>query len=152
MQYNFTYTKPKEEITMIQIIAGEKGNGKTKCLLDKVNSEIKSVHGNIVYLDKNSKHMYELNNKVRLIDASEFMIDNADNFIGFICGVISQDHDLEQMYLDSFLKVAKLEGADISTTLNKLEAIGEKYHVTFVLSISMYSAKLPEDMKSKVIN
>ena len=54
MQYNFTYTKPKEEITMIQIIAGEKGNGKTKCLLDKVNSEIKSVHGNIVYLDKNS--------------------------------------------------------------------------------------------------
>ena len=152
MQYNFTYTKPKEEITMIQIIAGEKGNGKTKCLLDKVNSEIKSVHGNIVYLDKNSKHMYELNNKVRLIDASEFMIDNADNFIGFICGVISQDHDLEQMYLDSFLKVAKLDGADISTTLNKLEAIGEKYHVTFVLSISMDSAKLPEDMKSKVIN
>ena len=152
MQYNFTYTKPKEEITMIQIIAGEKGNGKTKCLLDKVNSEIKSVHGNIVYLDKNSKHMYELNNKVRLIDASEFMIDNADNFIGFICGVISQDHDLEQMYLDSFLKVAKLEGADISTTLSKLEAIGEKYHVTFVLSISMDPAKLPEDMKSKVIN
>lgn len=152
MQYNFTYTKPKEEITMIQIIAGEKGNGKTKCLLDKVNSEIKSVHGNIVYLDKNSKHMYELNNKVRLIDASEFMIDNADNFIGFICGVISQDHDLEQMYLDSFLKVAKLEGADISGTLSKLEAIGEKYHVTFVLSISMDPAKLPEDMKSKVIN
>ena len=152
MQYNFTYTKPKEEITMIQIIAGEKGNGKTKCLLDKVNSEIKSVHGNIVYLDKNSKHMYELNNKVRLIDASEFMIDNADNFIGFICGVISQDHDLEQMYLDSFLKVAKLEDADISATLNKLEAIGEKYHVTFVLSISIDSAKLPEDMKSKVIN
>ena len=137
---------------MIQIIAGEKGNGKTKCLLDKVNSEIKSVHGNIVYLDKNSKHMYELNNKVRLIDASEFMIDNADNFIGFICGVISQDHDLEQMYLDSFLKVAKLEDADISATLNKLEAIGEKYHVTFVLSISMDPSKLPEDMKSKVIN
>ena len=137
---------------MIQIIAGEKGNGKTKCLLDKVNSEIKSVHGNIVYLDKNSTHMSELNNKVRLIDASEFMIDNADNFIGFICGVISQDHDLEQMYLDSFLKVAKLEDADISATLNKLEAIGEKYHVTFVLSISIDSAKLPEDMKSKVIN
>ena len=152
MQYNFTYTKPKEEITMIQIIAGEKGNGKTKCLLDKVNSEIKSVHGNIVYLDKNSKHMYELNNKVRLIDASEFMIDNADNFIGFICGVISQDHDLEQMYLDSFLKVAKLEGADISATLEKLNAIGEKYNVTFVLSISMDPAKLPEDMKDKVIN
>ena len=57
---------------MIQIIAGKKGKGKTKHLLDKVNAEVKEVHGNIVYLDKSSKHMYELNNKVRLIDTSEF--------------------------------------------------------------------------------
>ena len=77
--------------------------------------------------------MYELNNKVRLIDASEFMIDNADNFIGFICGVISQDHDLEQMYLDSFLKVAKLEGADISATLSKLETIGRNVDVNICI-------------------
>ena len=137
---------------MIQIIAGEKGKGKTKQLLDKVNTEIKTAHGSIVYLDKNAKHMYELNNKIRLIDTSAFPIGNSDEFLGFICGILSQDHDLEQMYLDSFLKVAKLEGADISATLSRLEAIGEKYHVTFVLSISMDPAKLPEDMKSKVIN
>ena len=150
MQYNFTYTKPKEEITMIQIIAGEKGNGKTKCLLDKVNSEIKSVHGNIVYLDKNSKHMYELNNKVRLIDASEFMIDNADNFIGFICGVISQDHDLEQIYLDSFLKVSKLEDADVTDTLDQLDKIGEKYGISIVVSISLDKEEIPEALQDKI--
>ena len=50
--------------------------------------------------------MYELNNKVRLIDVSGFPIKNADEFVGFICGILSQDHDLEQIYLDSFLKVA----------------------------------------------
>lgn len=136
---------------MIQIIAGNKGNGKTKYLLDKVNSEIKSVHGNIVYLDKNAKHMYELNNKVRLIDVSEYMVSNADEFIGFISGIISQDHDLEQMYLDSFLKVAKLEGSDVSATLDKLAAIGEKYQITFVLSISLDPSELPENMQDKVI-
>lgn len=136
---------------MIQIIAGTKGNGKTKYLLDKVNTEIKSVHGNIVYLDKNAKHMYELNNKVRLIDVSEYMVDSADAFIGFISGIISQDHDLEQMYLDSFLKVAKLEGTDVSATLDKLAAIGEKYNVTFVLSISLDTEDLPENMRDKVI-
>ena len=59
---------------MIQIIAGKKGKGKTKHLLDKVNAEVKEVHGNIVYLDKSSKHMYELNNKVRLIDVSVWKI------------------------------------------------------------------------------
>ena len=136
---------------MIQIIAGKKGKGKTKHLLDKVNAEVKEVHGNIVYLDKSSKHMYELNNKVRLIDTSEFGLSSSDGFIGIICGIISQDHDLEQMYLDSFLKIAKLEDADITETIDKLDELGEKYNITFVLSISLDADDLPENAKSKVI-
>ncbi len=136
---------------MIQIIAGKKGKGKTKQLLDKVNSEVKTAHGSIVYLDKSSKHMYELNNKVRLIDTSEFGLSSSDAFIGFVCGIISQDHDLEQMYLDSFLKIAKLEDTDISDTITRLDAIGDKYHITFVLSISLDEAELPENAKEKVI-
>ena len=59
---------------MVQLIVGKKGKGKTKQLLDKVNSEIKEISGNIVYLDKSTKHMYELNNKVRLIDVSQCAI------------------------------------------------------------------------------
>ena len=136
---------------MIQIIAGKKGKGKTKQLLDKVNSEVKTAHGSIVYLDKSSKHMYELNNKVRLIDTSEFGLSSSDAFIGFVCGIISQDHDLEQMYLDSVLKIAKLEDTDISDTITRLDAIGDKYHITFVLSISLDEAELPENAKEKVI-
>lgn len=136
---------------MIQIIAGEKGKGKTKQLLDKVNTEIKTAHGSIVYLDKNAKHMYELNNKIRLIDTSAFPIGNSDEFLGFICGILSQDHDLEQMYLDSFLKIAKLEDADITETIDKLDELGEKYNITFVLSISLDADDLPGNAKSKVI-
>ena len=136
---------------MIQIIAGNKGKGTTKYLLDKVNTDIKSVHGNIVYLDKSSQHMYELNNKVRLIDTSEFSLENPDAFVGFIYGIISQDHDLEQMYLDSLLKIAKLDKDTVGPVLEKLEKIGEKYGITFVLSISMDEHEFPEDMQSKVI-
>ena len=76
---------------MVQLIVGKKGKGKTKQLLDKVNTEVKEVSGNIVYLDKSAKHMYELNNKVRLIDVSEFMVENSSEFLGFICGIISQE-------------------------------------------------------------
>ena len=136
---------------MIQIIAGKKGKGKTKHLLDKVNAEVKEVHGNIVYLDKSSKHMHELDNKVRLINVADYPLKNCDEFIGFICGIISQDHDLEQMYLDSFLKIAKLEDADITETIDKLDELGEKYNITFVLSISLDADDLPENAKSKVI-
>lgn len=136
---------------MIQIIAGRKGKGKTKQLLDKVNTEIKTAHGNIVYLDKSTKHMYELNNRVRLISMSDFPVTNSDEFIGFICGILSQDNDLEQVYLDSFLKIAHLEGKDILPTLDKLESIGETFNITFVLSVSMDESELPESAKSKVV-
>ena len=57
---------------MIELIVGGQGKGKTGKMLDKVNSEIKEASGNIVYLDKNAKHMYELNNKIRLVDVSEY--------------------------------------------------------------------------------
>ena len=69
---------------MVQLIVGKKGKGKTKQLLDKVNGVIKTAEGNIVYLDKSTKHMYELNNKVRLIDVSAYPLNNSDEFIGFI--------------------------------------------------------------------
>ena len=136
---------------MVQLIVGKKGKGKTKYLLDKVNTAIKAANGNIVYLDKSSKHMYELNNKVRLIDVSIYPLKNSDEFIGFICGILSQDHDLEQMYLDSFLKLACLEGEDIKMTLDTLRTIGEKYHITFVLSISRDAHELPENAKAEVV-
>ncbi len=136
---------------MVQLIIGEKGKGKTKYLLDKVNNEIQSASGNIVYLDKSTKHMYELNNKIRLIDVSSYMVESADEFAGFICGIISQDHDLQQMYVDSFLKIACIEDTDVETALNKLSAVSEKFGVDFVISISVTEAQLPASYKDKVI-
>ena len=136
---------------MVQIIAGRKGKGKTKYLLDMANTAVKEAKGSIVYLDKSSKHMYELNNKIRLINVAEFSVSTAEGFIGFICGIISQDHDLEAMYLDSFLKLPGLEGEDITATLAELDQISTKYHVNFVLSVSMDGEELPESAKDMVL-
>ena len=104
----------KEENIMVELIVGKKGKGKTKVLLDRVNGAIKDANGSIVYLDKSTKHMYELNNKIRLIDVSAYPIKNADEFVGFVCGIISQDHDLEQIYLDSFLNNCKAHRKKVS--------------------------------------
>ena len=116
---------------MIEIISGEKGKGKTKELLNKVNTSITSATGNIVYLDKSQKHMYELNNKIRLINVNDFLIDNCDEFLGFICGVISQDHDLEEMYLKKQIERMKSgscnaeAGILFSELLTDFERIGD---------------------------
>lgn len=136
---------------MVQLIVGKKGKGKTKQLLDKVNSEVKDISGSIVYLDKSTKHMYELNNKVRLIDVSRYMIENESEFLGFVSGIISQDHDLEQMYFDSFLKIAALEDKDISEVVEKLDRMSDFFQVDFILSVSRDESELPESVKDKII-
>lgn len=137
---------------MIEIIAGEKGKGKTKELLAKVNHSVAVASGNIVYLDKSQKHMYELNNKVRLINVMDYPIDNCDEFLGFLCGIVSQDHDLEEMYLDSFLTIAFTETDDeIQHAIEKLDIISEKYNVKFILSVSRDESKLPECAKAKIV-
>ncbi len=136
---------------MVQLIVGNKGKGKTKYLLDKVNTEVKNILGSVVFLDRNTKHMFELNNKVRLIVVPEFMIDNSDEFIGFVSGVISQDHDLQQMYFDGFLNIACLEGKDITATIDKLEKLSDKFGVDFILSVSKDKSELPEAIQSKVL-
>ncbi len=135
---------------MVQLIVGKKGKGKTKCLLDKVNAEVKGILGNICYLDKSKKHMYELNNKIRLICVPDFMITNTDEFVGFVSGIISQDHDLEQMYFDSFLDIADLKEKDITDTVKKLQDMSEKFHIDFVLSVSMDEEEIPEAVKPLV--
>lgn len=136
---------------MVQLIVGKKGKGKTKELLDKVNGQVKTISGSVVYLDKSAKHMYELNNKVRLINVQDYLVSSSEEFLGFICGIISQDHDLEQMYLDSFLKIACLEEKDILPTVEKLEQISEKFKVDFIVSVSLDKEELPEALQSKVI-
>lgn len=136
---------------MVQLIVGVKGEGKTKKMLDHVHDVMKSVDGNIVYLDKSFQNMHELDNKVRLINVSEYPIQNTDQFIGFVCGICSQDYDLEEMYLDGFLKIAKVEGQDLEPVLSQLNKISDQFKVNMVLSISVNKEDLPEFAKAQVI-
>ncbi|MBR5046838.1 MAG: twitching motility protein PilT [Eubacterium sp.] len=134
---------------MIDIIAGPKGRGKTKVLLQRVNEDIKTTHGTIVYLDKNSKHMFELSNQIRLIVVPEFDIIDTDMFIGFISGILSQDHDLDKIYLDSFLTIAVIKD-NLLECIRTLDRISRKFEVDFIISASLAKEDLPEEIQSLV--
>ena len=136
---------------MVQLVVGKEGKGKTKHLLDKVNEEIKKVAGNIVYLDRSTKHMFELNNRVRLINVQDYDFENSSEFIGFIYGIISQDHDMQQMYIDGIMKVAKLDKSDITSMVKKLEYISNTFNFDLFVSISADVRELDEEIKKNVI-
>ena len=135
---------------MIQIIAGEKGKGKTKIVLDKANKEVESAKGNVVYLDKTNKHRYALSNKVRLINVKEYFVESYDEFIGFISGIIASDHDLQSIYFDSFLQIAYTDDDSLESIINRFEKISDHNNVNFIISISRNSDQLPENIRKYV--
>ena len=136
---------------MVQLVVGQKGKGKTTEILSRANEEVKTASGNIVFIDRNSAHMYELNNRIRLIDISRYPLANSDEFVGFSSGIISQDHDLQSVYLDGFMKCAHLEGQDVTDTILKLDRVSTMFNINFVISVSLDKDELSEEIRDKVL-
>jgi beta-lactamase class D len=133
---------------MIQIICGEKGKGKTKVMLEQANDSLKDAQGSIVFVDKNAKNMYSLNNQIRLIDITEYPISTYDGFIGFVSGLLSGNHDIECVFFDSFIKIAHIEEADLEKVINDLDELTKD--IRFVISISLAKENLPSSIQDKV--
>ncbi|MCR5834958.1 MAG: twitching motility protein PilT [Lachnospiraceae bacterium] len=133
---------------MVRIICGEKGKGKTKIMLQKANDAVGETDGSIVYLDKNSKHMYELDNGIRLVDVSEYPISGLDGIVGFICGLLSGNHDIQIVFVDSFLTVSNLDIGGIEKAIAPLKQISDE--VDLVLSISLDEAQIPGSLKEYI--
>ncbi|MBO4988466.1 MAG: twitching motility protein PilT [Lachnospiraceae bacterium] len=135
---------------MVELIVGKEGKGKTKQLLERVNSEIKTASGNIVFIDRNDKHMFELNNKVRLVNVAEYDFTNSSEFLGFVCGILSQDHDIEQMYIDAVLKVAKTDKSELAAVVKRLDLIGKKFNVKFTASVTLDASDIAEEIREYI--
>ena len=95
--------------------------------------------------------MHELNRRIRLIDVSEYPIHSYEAFLGFVCGLIAQDYDLEQVYLDSFLTLSNLNSGEIENAIEELEEICKKYKIVFTLSVSEDKENLPESVQEKIV-
>ena len=135
---------------MVKLVLGAKGKGKTKFLLENANSEALKADGLVIYLDKNSKHIFELNRNIRLINVKEYPVQDLDSLIGFICGLISGNNDIESIYFDSFLVLANLEGQNPSDAINKLIILSERLKVNFIVSISVDEHEIDDNLKDYI--
>ena len=134
---------------MIQIVCGEKGKGKTKEMLKLANDSVASAQGAIVYIDKSAKHMYELNNRIRLINITEYPVDTYEGFIGFISGLLSGDHDIECIFIDSMIQIAQLKPENITKAIDALDKLSS--NGKFVCSLSVNESSLEDCVKDKIV-
>ncbi|MDR3242509.1 MAG: DUF2075 domain-containing protein [Clostridiales Family XIII bacterium] len=133
---------------MVKLIAGRKGTGKTKKMISLANELVEKSDGNIVFINKNHRLMYDLRHKIRVVCMEDYEeITNSDEYIGFIFGIISSDHDIETVFIDSILKHADVSTEDIPGFLSRLRKINEKYKISFVVSLSAELSELGETVK-----
>ena len=122
---------------MVKLLIGHKGTGKTKQMINLANDQIEDSKGSIIFINKNSRLMYDLKYRIRVICMEDFEhITNSDEHIGFIYGIISSDHDIETIYIDSILKHADFSLGDLPEFLDRLSAISNNYGMNFVVSLS----------------
>ena len=136
---------------MIQIIAGKKGSGKTKRLIDLTNNTAREAVHDVIFLDDDNRYMFDVDHKVRFINAEEYHIHNADMFVGFVAGILSSNFDVGTVFVDAFLKLAHT-GLDASEPIVRvLKEMGDKQQVNFVLSVSADEEELPAFLKEFMI-
>ena len=136
---------------MIQVIAGKKGSGKTKRLIDLTNTTAKEAEHDVVFLDDDNRYMFDVDHKVRFINAEDYHIHNADMFIGFLCGMLSSNFDIGTVFVDAFLNLCHTELQDTEQVVRTLAELGKKHGVDFVLSLSADPEELPEHLKQYLI-
>lgn len=136
---------------MVKYILGLQGSGKTKWLVNKANEELHRGNGNIVFVDVDDDHIFNLDYSIRLINAVEFNIFDVGSFYGFLCGIIGMDYDVEKIYIDGIYKVMELEVGSLQELSKKLDRIGEKFDVEFYIGADFKLEQLPEELRENCI-
>mgnify|MGYP000937713908 CR=1 FL=1 len=136
---------------MIKIIAGEKGEGKTKKLIEMANEAAKTAKGHVVFIDDDNRHMYDLHYNIRFVKTN-YKMDDQRILFGFICGILSQDSDIEQIYIDGLNNIVEnLTNEDIAEFTAEIGKLSAENGVDFVFIISSKADTLPEGIKRYII-
>ena len=136
---------------MIQIIAGKKGSGKTKRLIDMTNDTAKKATNDVIFLDDDNRYMFDIDHKVRFINAGDYHVHTPEMFLGFLGGMLASNYDVGVIFVDAFIKLTHTELADAKPIIDTLEELGQKHDVNFVLSVSADPEGLPEFLKGYII-
>ena len=132
---------------MLKLIIGLKGTGKTKNLIELVNSAIDTTDGDVVCVEKGNKLRFDIRYQCRLIEADEFGIDSAASLYGFIAGLLASNNDIKHLFIDSAFKIAGEDIASFDPILDKIARLIDERNLNSQLSSSISENDATPTMK-----
>ncbi len=132
---------------MLKLIIGVKGTGKTKTLINMVNTAVENSHGDVVCIEKGVKLRYDIKYQARLIDAEEYYISDAQSLYGFLAGIFASNHDVTDLFIDSALKICANDMTAFDTFVSEIAKLVEKVGVNVVMTSSIPVEEASETVK-----
>ena len=136
---------------MLKIFAGLKGSGKTKHLIELVNSAQSTTNGNVVCIEMGTKLIHEINSATRLINIADYGVDDWQKLYGFVCGVLASNYDLTDLFIDSALKICKNDMDGFEEFASKVKPLLDSQNVNFVMTASVEVEKIPDSLKPYLV-
>lgn len=122
---------------MVKVIMGLKGSGKTKTLIDSINTAVKNETGSTVCIEKGNKLMFGVDYRVRLIESSDYEINSFQVLKGFISGLHAGNFDITHIFIDSLYKIVGSEDAtEAEAFLQWCDTFGSANQIDFTITIS----------------
>ena len=134
---------------MVRVIMGVKGTGKTKQMIELINSAVDSEHGNVVCIERGAKLTYDIHSKIRLVEASQYDMSSYEFMKGFISGLYAGNYDITHIFIDSLTKIVPSEATDLAVEdfLDWLNDFGEDNNIKFTVTISADSSLASDGVK-----
>ena len=132
---------------MINIIMGLKGSGKTKKMIDSIQSAVETASGDVVCIEYGKKLTYDLNYRVRLVDSKEYGISNLDMLKGFLSGLHAGNFDITHVYIDNLYKTIGVNRADGEAFVIWCAEFAQANNMEITVTISDDPNEASEDVK-----
>ena len=134
---------------MVRLIMGEKGTGKTKKLIEMINTTAQEDNGSVVCVEAKSTMTFDLHYHVRLISAYEYDLSNYEALRGFLFGLYAGNYDISHVFVDNLCKIAGTSDLmAVEKFLNWLERFSEKNSVKFTVTITADESLATEGMRN----
>jgi hypothetical protein len=135
---------------MIQVFCDRRGAGKTKALINMANSKVINSKGNVVYIDDDNRPILELDRRIRFVSTDDYDLKDYNSFYGFLCGMLSEDYDIETIYIDGLFNIVSGNVSDAAHLFLSLERLSQKFGIEFYININHENKELPEFIKKYV--
>ena len=129
---------------MIKVYYGKKGTGKTKHMLDSANGLVRETKGDVIYIDDSNELVMKLSHKIRFVNVLDYPVKGADAFLGFLCGIASQNYDIETIFIDGLTYIVEQTAEELSKFFNGVEKLSKEHNVDFYMSINGDENNPPE--------